>query len=159
MDNNADLKLALDEMRFLMEKQFESSDTIDKKANNLINVATLTLTIIPAIKIASADRMPGLIFIAVVFVVGILYLTLFWFILKVHQPQVYTTALAPKLDEIKRVILDRPERDGMYSLLVGYINQINANYRTNEAKSASLTTGHIIWLIMTGLLVVSFFLN
>ncbi len=119
MDNNADLKLALDEMRFLMEKQFESSDTFDQKANNLINVATLTLTIIPAIKIASADRMPGLIFIAVVFVVGILYLTLFWFILKVHQPQVYTT----------------------------------------ESKSASLTTGYTLWLIMTGLLVVSFFLN
>lgn len=77
MENNAVLKLALDEMRFLMEKQFESSDTIDQKANNLINVATLTLTIIPAIKIAGAGSMPGPVFIAVVLVVGVLYLLLF----------------------------------------------------------------------------------
>jgi hypothetical protein len=146
-DQKENIKLALEEMRLLMDRQFESGDSLDQKANLLLGTTGLIFTIVSTLQISFSGSIQHSLLYWLIELLGLIYLILLViFSINILGPQTYKTALKPDRDIIANEILLPSENDALLALISGYIDQINHNYRINHKKSILVKRGFIILL-------------
>jgi uncharacterized membrane protein len=146
-ENTANIKLALEEMRLLQEKQFESGDTLDQKANILLGTTGLIFTIVSTLQISlSSSSTHSPLYWIIEFLALIYLVILILFSINIIGPQTYKTGLIPDKEIITREIILKSENDALLGLISGYIDQIKHNYKINQKKSKLVRLGLIILL-------------
>ena len=132
--SNADVQLALSEMRFAMEQSLAAGDSLDRKASTIIAAAALLLPIGTVLQVSVSPERSDLYW-------GISILALLLFIaggaaaLFIGRPQDYHLPIAADWDELDRQILGRPEREALLAVLAGYVDQVPHNERLNRRKA------------------------
>lgn len=126
MDSNADVKLALEEMRLNMQSALASSDVLDKK------LASLLVAVVVAAVICATFHIEWFTFPLVV--PGSLCLLAIVLAFAV-RPQKYNRAIASDWEALSESVFDKSERDAILSLLSGYVDQIQHNRKINQQEA------------------------
>lgn len=143
MDNeNGDVKLALEEMRLNMQESINVGNALDQKVILTLIVLGVILAITYVIQIVFNRFCPEwyLRMLAAVTVLVTLW---------VINPQHYRRAMASDWDELETHIFGRLERDAIFSLLSGYVDQIQYNHQVNFGKVIVLRFSLVILLFAT----------
>jgi hypothetical protein len=152
-DDNLDVKLALEEMRFNMERSLDDSSSIDQKLYWLLATSGLLLTIGTTLQIFLSPTRSflyccSLLFIMYLFLIagGILILGL--------SPQPYRLAISSEWDQLDKHIFGRSERDAIMSLLAGYVLQIQYNRDINYRKVLCFRFSLFIFIVIVILMMI-----
>jgi len=150
-DENSDVRLALEEMRIAHDQIYKSGDVIDQKANTILVVAGLVITLTSSVKISlglTSSLLYWIIFIvAISFYLFAVILTLIGAI-----PKTYKLPIAAKWEVLDERILGETERDAILSLLRAYMDQIQYNEAINKRKRINYKCS-MISLILSLLLI------
>jgi hypothetical protein len=133
-ENNADVKLALEEMRFNMEQSLNAGDALDQKVNVLLAAAGLLLAIATTLQVSLVANRSNLYWFLLLLAIG-LYAICVGVALFGSSPRSYHLALSADWSELDAHIFGRIERDAILSLLAGYVDQIQYNERVNKRKA------------------------
>jgi hypothetical protein len=153
MDNNADLKLALDEMRLNMQQILNNGDLLDQKVNNLLGVAGVVLAIGSTLQISlSPDR--SVVYWGILIFTIILFLVAFGLIVFSSKPHIYHFAISSKWEDLDKHLFNVEEREALLTLLAGYVDQIGYNEAINRRKARLHTWSLILLVLIVVLLVV-----
>lgn len=146
-ENNADVKLALDEMRLSMEKSISAGDGLDQKVNTILVVAGMIMAVVTTLQISLS---PGrsLWFWILLAVAVALFILAVALVLRSSAPHTYKLPIAAEWSVLDSRLFNKPEREVILVLLSGYIEQITHNEELNKSK-ARLHTASFRILIAT----------
>jgi uncharacterized membrane protein len=145
-DKNADAKLALEEMRFNMEKTLEASDALDQRVSIVLAAAGLVLTLATPLQITLSPNRSDLYWAVLLSTIG-LFIVAFALALWGASPKEYRLAIASTRKELESRLLDKSEREAILVLLSGYVEQIQHNQRVNSCKANILRFSMLVLLI------------
>ena len=131
--SNADVKLALEEMRWRMQQSLSAGDALDQKVNLILVASGLVVALVTTLQISLAPNRSDLYWFVLFVAIG-LYILAVAAVLWGASPQPYRLAIASEWNELDKHIFGRPERDAILSLLSGYVDQIQHNRRINYKK-------------------------
>jgi hypothetical protein len=157
MEENADVKLALEEMRLNMQQSLSAGEALDQKVNLILVASGLVFAVATTLQISLNPSRSDLYW-AVLIGVICLYIASVALALWGAGPQPYRLPLASDWDELTRVILGRAERDALTQLLSGYVEQIQHNRKINRTKAAIFRICLAILLVTVLTLVVLVFI-
>ena len=152
-ENNLDVKLALEEMRFNMQQSINAGDTLDQKVEFILIVAGLILALATTLQVSLSPNHSCLYWI-VLLVAIILYVVALSAILFTSMPKTYHLAIASDWEELDKQIFGKVERDAILSMLSGYIEQIQYNEKINRRR-AKLHIFSLFLLIVTIIFIIS----
>lgn len=153
--NNADVKLALDEMQLNMEKGISAGDALDQKANTLLTAASLMLAIATTLQISISPNRSVYFWVALIFVL-ILYTGVIILILHISMPQTYHLPLKADWEELDNQLFGKTEREVILVILSGYVEQVAYNELLNKIKAKFYTRSYwMLILIIIALLVLT----
>ena len=132
--NNLDVKLALEEMRFNMQQSLSAGDALDQKVNLVLASAGLLMAIGTTLQISLAPDRSDLYWFILLTAIG-LYVLAVAAALTSASPQTYRLAIASNWAELNMQIFGKSERDVILTLLAGYVDQIQFNWRVNHSKA------------------------
>lgn len=132
MEENLDVKLALEEMRFNMQQSLSTGEILDQKMNSILGASGLFLAVAATFQIVLLPNRPGLSWLLVT--AGVLYVVMVGLALLGASPQTYRLAIDSDWGELNEHLFQKPERDAALSLLSGYVDQIQHNHRINRRK-------------------------
>jgi len=133
-ENNADVKLALEEMRFNMEQILNAGDALDQKINILLIAAGLLLAIATTLQISLTSNKSDLYWFLLLLAIG-LYVICVGTALFSSSPKTYHLALSADWNELDKQVFGRAERDAILTVLAGYVDQIQYNEKINKHKA------------------------
>jgi hypothetical protein len=132
-DNNSDVKLVLEEMRLNMEQVLHAGDRLDEKLNQILVGSGAILALITTLNLSLSFKQSNYYW-AVFFIAVVLYVISIFLALFGASPKPYHLAIAPEWKELDKEIFGKPERDAILTLLSGYVDQIEHNYKINQNK-------------------------
>jgi hypothetical protein len=150
--DNTDVKLALEEMRFTMEQILSAGDALDQKVNGFLVAAGIVLAISTTLQISLSPNHSDLYWAILLVTIG-LYIIAVGVVLISAKPYAYRMAIAAKWDELDKHIFGKQERDAYLDLLSGYVDQIQHNQKINVRK-AKLQMCSIVILALTIVLLI-----
>lgn len=152
-EQNHDLKLALEEMRFNLQQSISAGDALDQKVNVILITAGLIMAVTTTLQISlSLDHSNLYWFILLVAVA--LYIFSVGAALLSSRPQAYHLAISADWEELDKHIFGRSERDAIMWLLSGYVDQVKYNGAINRYKAKLHKLSLVIMFITIVLLVV-----
>jgi hypothetical protein len=151
-DDNLDVKLALEEMRFTMQQILSAGDALDQKVNALLVAAGIILTVSITLQISLSPNRSVLFWLILIILI-VFYATAVVFILLSSKPNTYRLAIRANWNELNKQLFEKKEREAILTLLSGYIDQIEYNAKINRSK-AELQVCSIIILAITIILIV-----
>ena len=157
-DQNADVRLALEEMRVNMDTVMSAGDAIDQKVNALLAAAGLLLVVISA-QLPSFTSSHAPLFGVVLAFIVVFYLSSVLVVLFVSRPKEHRAAISSTWNELDAQLFGKSERDAILALLSGYVDQIQHNEETNKHK-AKIHTGTLVAFTLIAIsLVVLFYIK
>jgi hypothetical protein len=136
MEENADVKLALEEMRLNMDQSLSAGDAIDQKVNLILVASGLILGMVYTLQI-SLDPNRSNLYWGLLLVAFGLYIAVVALSLWLASPQPYRMAIASDWNELETQLFGKLERDAIRVLLSGYVEQIQHNRKINRTKAAA----------------------
>jgi hypothetical protein len=133
-NENQDVKIALDELRFNMKQILEFSNELDRKINYTLTAGGLIVLVTSTLQL-SFSLNQSILKIAVLIVALVIYLITVAIAFYGMKPQKYHFAIASEWAEIEKEIINKPERDLILKLISGYIEQNHYNLKLNSDKS------------------------
>jgi hypothetical protein len=156
--DNSDVKLALEEMRFTMQQILSAGDALDQKVNALLVAAGIVLAVSTTLQISLSPNRSNLYW-AILFVTIVLYITAVVVVLISSKPYTYRMAIAAKWEELEQHIFGKQERDAILNLLSGYVDQIQHNQKINVCKAKLQMCSIAILALIVVLLVILVFIS
>jgi hypothetical protein len=153
-EENPDLQLALEEMRFNMQQSLSAGDALDGKVNLVLVAAGLVVAITATLEISLDPNRSDLYWFVLLLAVGF-YFAAIASVLIGSRPTGYHLAISSEWDELDRHIFGRPEREALLSLLSGYVDQIQHNEAINKRKARMYTLSLLLLFLTVVLLIVS----
>ena len=151
-ENNSDVRLALEEMRWSMQQSLSAGDALDQKVNLILVASGLVVALITTLQISLAPNRSDLYWFILFLAIG-LYVLAVAVVLWGASPQAYRLAIASEWEQLDKHIFGRPERDVILSLLSGYVDQIQHNRRINHRKVMAFRLSLVVLMITVVLLV------
>lgn len=153
MDENADVKLALEEVRFNMQQVLSNGDVLDQKVNNLLATAGIVLTIASTLQISLSPDRSDLYWGILIFAI-ILYTVAVGLIVFSSKPYLYHFAMSSKWGDMDKHLFNLKEREAILNLLAGYEAQIGYNEAINRRKAKLHAWSLLLLLIIVVILIV-----
>jgi hypothetical protein len=150
-DANADVKLALEEMRRNLQQSLDAGDAIDRKLNSILVASGAILTLIGALKLSISGNHSVLFWTIFFITIGLYTLSIFLVMLGA-SPKHYKMPIASEWDELASSIFGKSERDVILKLLSGYVTQIPINRKINQEKARYFSFSVLILLVIVILL-------
>jgi len=158
-DENADVKIAVEEMRWQMEHVLNAADALDAKVNIILVVAGLAIGLATTMQISLTPDKSNLYWVVLILTI-LLYSIAVWLGVSLAMPKAYQMAISREWEEIDAQLLNRSERDALLSLLSGYTTQITRNEAINAEKSklfkASLICLAIVVVLLFVLIIIQY---
>jgi len=150
------LRIALHEMRALLQQRFEAADALDRKADALLGTASLVLTLVSTLQLALLG--PGTSWLYWLGLVSafVLYLALIALVSSTLMPESYTTPIQARWEVLDEYLFQRREEDALLTLISGYVEQITANRQILERRVARI---RIAWRLLPAIVVILFLLS
>jgi hypothetical protein len=133
-DPDADVELALSEMRYALASSLAGGESLDRKVNAILAAGALVLGVASSLQVSLGPRRSDLYW-AVLISAVFLYLFASGLALISGRPRSYHLPIAANWEEIDRQVLGRPRRDALLTLLSGYVDQTQHNERVNRRKA------------------------
>ncbi len=133
-NENKDVALALDELRFHMAQILQAGDSLDQKINNSLSAAGLIMALTSTLQISLAPNKTNLYWTILFFAV-VLYIVTVGLALIGTNPQEYKLAISANWDELDERLFGKDERDSILVILSGYVKQIDHNDEINKKKA------------------------
>ena len=133
-DPDADVELALTEMRLALTSSLAGGDSLDRKSNAILAAGALVLGVASSLQV-SLDPQRSNCYRAVLISAVLLYLGASALALMSGHPRSYRLPIAAKWEEIDRQLLGRERRDALLTLLSGYVDQVQHNEAVNRRKA------------------------
>jgi len=136
-EENIAEKLALEEMRRLLDEHSKSSDMLDRKAMTLLGSASFIISLFGLLQLRLiSGAQPDAYRLGIVVVV-ILYIILVFLTTNALKPRKYRSPIAPEWDVISENIFEKESKDALFTMVSGYIESINC-YENHTAEKARL---------------------
>jgi hypothetical protein len=152
-EHNLDVKLALEEMRFNMERSLIDSNSIDQKLYWLLATSGLLLSVGTTLQIYLSPNRSLLYCCILVFVIY-LFLVAGGIIILGLSPQPYHLAVKSDWDVLNKRIFGESERDAIISLLFAYVTQIQYNRAINNRKVLLFRCSLFFYIIIVILMMI-----
>ena len=133
-EENKDVRLALEEMRFNMQQVLNNGDSLDQKVNILLVAAGVVLAITSTLQVTLSPDRSNIYWGILIFAI-ILYLLAVGFILFSSKPYMYHLAMSAKWEDLDKYLFNTSEREAILTLLAGYVDQIQYNEQINRRKA------------------------
>lgn len=137
-DPNADVKLALEEIRWQMQQILSASDTLDQKVELLLIASGLIMALTTTLQVSLASDKTE-VYWAILILALVVYIVVVGFAIAVIAPRTFRTAIKPDWQEFNKHLIGKPEREAILSLIRGYENQVEFNNNILRNKSKLLT--------------------
>lgn len=151
-DENLDVKLALEEMRFNMQQSLSAGDALDQKTNLVLAAAAVVIAVGTTLQISLEMNRSDLYWMILLLSIG-LYLAAVGAALWGSRPQTYRLAIASDWSELNRQLFNKSEREAILALLSGYVDQIQHNQRINAVKAKRLQFSLLVLALTVPLLI------
>jgi len=146
-------RLVLTELRSTLSAQMSNVDGLDSKLRQLLNSASLILSIVTALQITTGIRQNGLLYLGLLVIALVLYVWLIVVIIRGMRPLFYNAPIPPKWEDIKEHYFGKDEEAALDSLIVTYLaaldkNDIPLNYKAKKVKQASILMVSIVLVLI-----------
>lgn len=152
-DSNADVLLALDEMRTSWQHTYTTSDALDQKASFLLTAAGIIIALVAALSLDLAKVATSPVKLILLLIALGLYVVMIVMAILTLLPALYSGPIKPDWGALNEFVFNKSERDAVLSMLSGYINVIEGNKASNDRKAKFVQFGLIMFTIVLLLMI------
>lgn len=149
MENqNADVKIVLEEMRRQFDQVLRTGELLDQKAGAFLVAAGALIVVAMSRQAAPLSSWAAVVAVLLAF----LYAAAFVLVLFSITTRGYNLPLDTDWEEIDRRLFNETERDANLIMISGYVTQIDFNRRINRRKARFVDLG--LWLLMATVILI-----
>ena len=150
-------RLVLAELRSTLSAQFGNADGLDNKLKQLLNSASLILSIVTTLQITTGVNRIGWLYLVGLSIAFVLYAILIIVIMRALRPATYQAPIPPDWDGIANNYFGKDEESTLDLLISTYIDALDKNdapliYKSRMVQVASwLLVSIVITLLGMGI--------
>ena len=145
--------LVLDELRNVLEHQFDAADGLDSKLKELLGAASLILALVTTLQITTSVEKIGWPYLIGLVIVLVLYVVLIVVILRGLRPMTYKAPIPSNWDEIAERFFDLDEDAALELLIANYLKCSQENNTPINKKAYKIRLASILLVLIVFVLI------